>query len=77
MGASCIENICSKCHLPSLTSRDGGFYCYGYKCMVTIETQAWISYKIKQDTNDEYDCVSCDPWIKSLLGCDLVCLKDF
>jgi len=61
VGASCFENICSKCHLPSLISRDGGFYWYGYKCMVTIETQAWISYKIKQDTNDEYDCVLCDP----------------
>jgi hypothetical protein len=45
--------------------------------MVTIETQAWTSYKIKQDTNDEYDCVLCDPQIKSLLGYDLVCPKDF
>jgi hypothetical protein len=24
--ASCLENICSKCHLSSLTNRDGGYY---------------------------------------------------
>ncbi len=33
--------------------------------------------KIKQNIGDEYDCVLCDPQIKSLLGYDLVSPKDF
>jgi hypothetical protein len=74
MGVFCFENICSKCHLPSLTSK---FYYYGYNCMVTIEIQTQISCKIKQNIGDEYDCVLCDPWIKSLLGYDLVNPEDF
>jgi hypothetical protein len=28
VGVFCFENICSKCHLPSLTNKNGGFYYY-------------------------------------------------
>jgi hypothetical protein len=47
VGVSYFENIYSKCHLPSLINKNGGFYCYGCKSMVTLETQAQISCKIK------------------------------
>lgn len=77
MGASYFKNICSKCHLPSLSSRDGGFYYYGCKSMVTFEIhEAHIFCKIKQEKGDEYDCVLCKPSIKSLLGHDLNSLED-
>jgi hypothetical protein len=35
--------------------------------MVTAKSEALISYKIKQDGNDEFNYVLCDPWIESLL----------
>jgi hypothetical protein len=35
--------------------------------MVIAKSEALISYKIKQDGNDEFNYVLCDPWIESLL----------
>jgi hypothetical protein len=40
VGVSCFENICSKCHIPSLINRYGGFYNYGCKSMVIPKSQA-------------------------------------
>jgi hypothetical protein len=61
IGASCFKNICLKCHLLFLTSKDGKFYYYKCKSMITLESQAQISYKIKHGGDDEYDCVFCEP----------------
>jgi hypothetical protein len=63
--------------MPSLTNHDGDFYYYGYKGTICLETQVQISCMIKQENGDEYNCVLCDPWIKSLLGHKLVNPKDF
>ncbi len=35
--------------------------------MVTAKSEALISYKIKQDGDDEFNYMLYDPWIKSLL----------
>ncbi len=76
VGASCFENICSKCHLPSLTNWDVGFYCYTCKAIILTQTQAKIACKIKQENNQVFDYVLCDLWIKALLDHDLVTLED-
>jgi hypothetical protein len=35
--------------------------------MVKIENQVRISYKIKQNSGEEFNYTLCEPWIKSLL----------
>jgi hypothetical protein len=35
--------------------------------MVIAKREALISYQIKQDGDDEFNYVLCDPWIESLL----------
>jgi hypothetical protein len=47
VGASYFENICSRCHLSSLTNQDARLYCYTCKAMVPMQTQAWIACKFK------------------------------
>jgi hypothetical protein len=37
IAASYLENICSKCHLSSLTNMDGGYYYFACRCMVMCE----------------------------------------
>ncbi len=77
MGASWFENICSRCHLPSVTNRVVGFYCYTCKAIVLTQTQAQIACKIKQENNCEFDYVLCDLWIKTLIDHDLGTPEDF
>ncbi len=63
--------------MPSLINHDNGFYYYYYKGTIHLETQVQISCTIKQENGDEYNCVLCDPSIKSLLGYKLVIPKYF
>ncbi len=46
---SCFTNICTQCHMPSLTNRDDDFCCYGCKCTIHLKTQAIISCKVKHE----------------------------
>jgi hypothetical protein len=39
--------------------------------MVTIESQPYISYKIRQN------CTLCEPWVKELLGQGLISQKNY
>jgi hypothetical protein len=32
------KNVCEKCHLPSFTNKDTGYYCQVYKCMVSAQS---------------------------------------
>lgn len=77
MGASCFKNICSKCHLPSLTNRNTGFYYYTCKATIPTQTQTQIACKIKQESGQEFDYVLCDLQIKTLLYHDLGTPDDF
>ncbi len=77
VGASCFENICSRCHLPSLTNWDVGYYCYTCKAIVLMQTQAQIACKNKHENNWEFDFFSCDLWIKTLIDHDLGTPEDF
>jgi len=54
VGPTCFENVCGCCHLPSMTLKIDGHYCYNCKNIAIVENQVWISYKIKQNINDEF-----------------------
>jgi hypothetical protein len=60
VGASCFKNIHNKCHLPSLTNQNTGFYYYTCKATIPTQTQAQIACKIKQESGEEFDYVLCD-----------------
>lgn len=46
---SCFENVCSKCHLTTLTTKDSSYYYYMCKCNVLVENEVHINYKITQE----------------------------
>jgi hypothetical protein len=54
---SCFENVCSKCHLTTLTTKDSSYYCYMCKCNVLVKNKAHINYKIMQEMVKEYNCI--------------------
>ncbi len=75
--ASCFDNVCACCHLPSMTNRIDDHYYYNCNNIVEVENQPCISYKIKQHNGDDCDYILTRSWIKSLLGHDLISLENF
>jgi hypothetical protein len=75
IGATCFKNVCEKCHLPSLTNRNVGYCCQVCKCMVSIQFQPHIAYKIKHVNDEEFDCTLCAHGLSHYLDIRSLVLK--
>ena len=76
-GAAIFEDTCSTCHLPTITKRDQGSYCFSCKCMVEISSDPRIVSKITWLNSEVWECTLSGKWISIILKCDFRTLIDF
>jgi hypothetical protein len=76
-GISIFEETCDKCHLPTITQREQGTYCFSCHCMVSTSSKARVLCKITGPKGDIYECIVSGPWIMNLLGCEVKSPEDF